>query len=292
METLPFTYDSICQSFSTLAAQSSAVQYTTLGKSLCGRPIPLILLGQGAHSVLFVSTHHGCEWLTAGLLLAFAKEYAAAFQAEKNICSINISYLFHTRSICLVPVLNPDGMVLSQTGADAKNPLATQLLTECGTDAAHYRGNGRGVDLNRNYDAEFAQNTPSSDISSRCNCGMHPESEPETAALCAFIRSKAPFDLLLSLHTAGEEIYWDYRGHAGSRGKCIAQVLSRLSGYPLASPPPQSSAGGLKDWYQATFHAPAFTLECGKGATPVAPTALHSMYQQLRRTLFTAAVLL
>ena len=40
----------------------------TLGESYLGRRIPMVRLGDGKHRILYVGTHHACEWLTGSLL--------------------------------------------------------------------------------------------------------------------------------------------------------------------------------------------------------------------------------
>lgn len=279
-------YETICRAFAGLSESCEAVHLGSLGKSLCAREIPLITLGQGKHRVFYVATHHGSEWICAGLLLRFARDYADAFEKGKTVCSIDAHYLFHTRTICLVPILNPDGMILAQNGCDPENPLARAVLAASGEAPSRYRGNARGIDLNRNYDAAFGMQD--------CGAlgpGMYPESEPETAALCAFLRKNAPFDLLLSLHTAGEEIYGSESPAASQKENTVGAVLARLCGYKLCASPSSCRGGGLKDWYEPAFHAPAFTIECGSGETPLPPESLGALYERLRCALFTAAVL-
>ena len=85
----------------------------TIGKSICGRDIPMVRLGNGKHKVLYVGTHHGCEWLTGALLLRFIDAYGTAFSTRQRIAGVDLSFLYHTRSIFVVPVCNPDGMQLA-----------------------------------------------------------------------------------------------------------------------------------------------------------------------------------
>ena len=47
---------------------------TSLGTSILGRSIPVLILGQGPRKVLYVGAHHGMEWLTSVLLLRFRKQ--------------------------------------------------------------------------------------------------------------------------------------------------------------------------------------------------------------------------
>ncbi len=293
------TYEAFIQRLTELCAQYPWIGYENLGKSFLGRDIPLVRLGNGSQKILYVGTHHGCEWITSELLLQFLAEYAGCFENRQRTCNIDISYLHHSRTIYLVPMLNPDGAAIALSGAEAGSPLTARLLQMNGGDEdfTKWKANGRGVDLNRNYNAGFARCMKfASDKgllggAPRWFCGQYPESEPETAALCRWIRKQAPFQLLLSLHTAGEEIYWDYEGKADYRTKTVASILSRLSGYKLAQPEAGAAHGGLKDWYLLSYGKPAMTIECGRGDSPLPRSSLHSIYSHIRPMLFQGALL-
>lgn len=271
----------------------------TIGKSICGRDIPMVRLGNGKHKVLYVGTHHGCEWLTGALLLRFIDAYGTAFSTRQRIAGVDLSFLYHTRSIFVVPVCNPDGMQLALCNDDKQNPNMNNLIAANGgsRDFSHWKANGRGVDLNRNYDAGFAicaaRATPymRQHGAARGYCGTKAESEPETQALCDWIRKNVPLDLLLSFHTAGEEIYDTYEHYATDKVRNIARILSRFSGYALCRPPQSDAHGGLKDWYLQTYRAPGYTIECGRGETPLPSSMLEPLFIQLTSLLFCGAVL-
>ena len=51
---------------------------SVLGRSVCGREIPILIGGQGKNAVVYVAAHHGMERLTTGILTDFAVEIAEA----------------------------------------------------------------------------------------------------------------------------------------------------------------------------------------------------------------------
>ena len=271
----------------------------TLGESYLGRRIPMVRLGDGKHRILYVGTHHACEWLTGSLLLQFIDTYGTALQAGRCVCNVDLSFLYHTRSVWVIPVLNADGTELALRHGDRFNPLFDRVLlaNHGNTDFSKWKANGRGVDLNRNYHAGFAdcmrQTTQRMQLygAPEGYCGTHPESEPEVLSLCQFIRRTVPLDLLLSFHTAGEEIFYTYKNYADARIRNIARILSRFSGYALSTPQPQAADGGLKDWYLQEYRAPAYTVECGRGKTPLPADQLPVIFERLKPMLFCGAVL-
>ncbi|MBQ3527915.1 MAG: hypothetical protein IJA52_05135 [Clostridia bacterium] len=72
----------------------------------------------------------------------------------------------------------------------------------------------------------------------------------------------------------------------------IAKKLSKLSGYKLSSPEGLASYGGLTDWFIREFDRPSFTIECGKGETPLPVTSYYEIYASIREMLMWAPLLI
>ncbi len=275
------------------------LQSEVIGYSIFGREIPCLRLGKGEKKVLYVAAHHGMEGITASVLLRFAEEYCHCYRAGGYACGVSVDYLYETRSIYLIPLLNPDGVDLSVHRMAPQGPLQGRLIAMNGgsSDFSRWQANGRGVDLNHNYNAGFAgykvlerQQTilPGPTRYS----GEGPESEPEVRAVTNLIRGLDGVGLLITLHTQGEEIYWSYRGHAAPGAEAIARKLSQMTGYCLAEAAGLSGYGGMKDWFIEEYNRPAYTFECGKGVNPLPPTELPVLYATLRQALFCAAMMI
>ena len=213
-----YTYERLCADITALSEKYRFVTVSSIGRSLVGRSIPLISIGEGEKNVLFVGTHHGLESVTSLILMKYAAEYCRAAEACRTVAGIDASLLFRMRRVFIVPMLNPDGTELAVNGHDDRNPLTERLNAMSGGEFSRWQANGRGVDLNHNYNAgfeEYKKLEPTLGITgggpTRFS-GDHPESEPETSALCSFIRA-SDISLLMALHTQGGEIYADYGGH-------------------------------------------------------------------------------
>ena len=159
-------------------------------------------------------------------------------------------------------------------------------------DFTHWQANGRGVDLNHNYNFSFAEykqlemeNGIEGGAPTRYS-GEYPESEPETGYLCNYIRFYGDFLGALTLHTQGEEIYYKSAEKAAKGSEAIAKKMAQWSGYRLSEAKGLASYGGLTDWCIQTLGIPSFTLECGKGNNPLHASQAISIYASLRKSLF------
>lgn len=284
------TLDRICQVY-------LFCERYTIGKSLFGRDIDVLKIGNGTKKVLFVGGTHGSEHLTSSLLLRFAADYCSAADDGGKVYSLSMRYLFENRTVYILPQLNPDGADIAINGVSPDCPLYDRLMKmNKSGDFTHWQANGRGVDINHNFNAGFEaykRIERQRDIIEGATrfSGEYPESEPESAAICSFIR-QADIGMLLSFHTQGEEIYYDADGKIPPMGRAIGAAMARMCGYRLAVPEGSAKYGGLKDWFIGEFNRPGYTVECGKGENPLPNSDLFRIYAILREMLFTSVVLI
>ena len=90
--------------------------------------------------------------------------------------------------------------------------------------------------------------------------GKEPLSEPEAFALYSFTL-KHNFNLSISYHTQGKEIYWQFLNYEPPKAKKIGETFAKASGYKLAKVPYNSSFAGYKDWFLQNYNKPSFTIE-------------------------------
>ncbi len=271
-----------------------------IGESILGRGIPILALGEGEKSVLYVGAHHGMEWITSILLLRFINEYCELYKNNCKAFHLRLNYLFSSRTIYVVPMLNPDGVDYQINGVDNSHILYDRLLAMNGgsNDFSRWQANARGVDLNHNYNAGFAEYKK---IEAELGIlggspgkfsGEMPESEPEVGCLCNYIRYCQNLRMIMSFHTQGEEIYYTGCNRTAPRSRSIAEALSRISGYSLGIPEGGASYGGLTDWAIGALNLPSFTVECGKGENPLPPRDYFYIYTAIREMLFTAPTMI
>lgn len=267
-----------------------------LGKSVLGRPVWALQLGENRDRVLFAGAFHGMEWLTCSLLLCFAEELCFALDSGLQLADIDIRRALLGRGLVIVPCVNPDGVEICLHGADAALGLRDSVRQLSGGDTGHWQANARGVDLNHNYDAGWyilRQLELESGISGPGPTrfgGYAPESEPETQLMTALCRS-IPFRHVLAFHSQGEEIYWKYGSATPRNAALMTRIFALTSGYRPAAPEGLASHGGFKDWFISEFGRPGFTIEIGRGVNPLPLRDLEPVYNQLREMMTLAAIM-
>ena len=88
----------------------------SIGKSIMGKDIPFVRIGRGQKEVFYSASYHANEWFTSLILLEFMYDYCNAVQSNSLIWNFSARRLFETVSIYLVPMVNPDGVILIFTG--------------------------------------------------------------------------------------------------------------------------------------------------------------------------------
>lgn len=281
-----------------LRKQYPNLAHEIIGHSILGRPIEMLSFGKGESCSLFVGAHHGAESITSLLLMKFAEDILKNERTPSHrLIGFDLKQILKHRSLYIVPMLNPDGVAIQKSGAKAAGILQKRVLSMNGNhNFLLWQANARGVDLNHNYDAEFPRCKEAernlgifSGGPTRYG-GEYPESEPETKALASLTRRLSEnLKTALTLHTQGEEIYWDFNGIAPKDGRMLAECFAKVSGYTVARPPKEASFGGYKDFVIQKFGIPAFTIECGSGKNPLPPTDFDSIYNKVLPILLTAA---
>lgn len=298
---LPLSYERMMAYLEYFQERYPFLEFQYLGTSVLGRPIPILTLGQGEKTVLYIGAHHGMEWITAIVLLRFINEYCEAYQSGRKLYNASLPYLFAERRIQILPMLNPDGVAYAIEGVKPDNPFYERLKSYNPEhpDYSHWQSNARGVDLNHNYDAGFEEYKKIEGEAGIIGgaptrySGEMPESEPEVGYLCNYLRfNRKDLRGILTFHTQGEEIYYSGNGSTLPRSLPIAKALSRLSGYTLSNPDGMAAYGGLTDWSITKLGVPSFTIECGRGTNPLPQDDYVCIYATLRQMLFEAPFLM
>ena len=128
------------------------------------------------------------------------------------------------------------------------------------------------------YAAGFTRPAPRDFVGSR------PLDAPESRAVYD-LSLREDFDLTVSLHTQGEEIYWRFADYNVQNGGEIGEKMAEASGYTLAEPSLFSSFAGYKDWFIMTYQRPGYTVEAGIGRNPLPITQFDRIYPSVKAIL-------
>ena len=282
----PLGYEGLCRATALLKKKYGCLLSFSIGKTVLGRNIPAYILGGGTPGVLYVGGVHALEYITSMLLLRFTGELCDSLTQCDRPAGHDIARLLRSRSVYIVPMLNPDGVEIHLHGAESAGTLRGAVRQISGGDYGSWQANARGVDLNHNFNAGFKilhEEERESGITGpapRRYGGCRPESEPETHALCNLCR-RMYFGRVYAFHSQGEEIYWRYGERTPRSALEMAKALAAAGGYTVAQPEGLAAHGGFKDWFISVFARPGFTIEVGRGVNPLPLSDFDAIYEKI-----------
>lgn len=261
-----------------------------VSNSVLGTPIYVIKLGTGPKQVFYSAGIHANEWITSIILMKFIEDYSKSYASNNKLYNYSINDIFNSCSIYIMPMINPDGIDLV-TGYLQQNSSPYIKAEKIASNFPYipftngWKSNINGVDLNLQFPAgwknakeiKYAQGftTPAP----RDFVGTAPLTEPESIAVYNFTLQHN-FDLILSYHSQGEVIYWQFQDYNPPNIFYIGTQFSNISGYSLEDTPYNSSFAGYKDWFIQTYNKPGYTIEVGKGINPLPLTQFDQIYNE------------
>lgn len=273
----PMDYTYMIECLNELCSRYGNINMISIGTSILGKSIPMICMGQGQMKIIYVGAIHGTDSLCTSLLLRFINEYCEIYRSGHKIFNLNTKHVEESRTICIIPMLNPDGVDYAINGIDRSNPFYDRLMKKNNSndDFSHWPFNARGVDLDENFSHSGQQESLSI-----------PESEPESSALSGIIKFNKNNIKLLVQFRCGEErlIYAPSQGTTLSTK--LARVLGRVYRAPFCTQSSDLHTGSLIKFASQIQGIPAYTLLCPQQRNN--QKGLFQAYAELRETLFLA----
>lgn len=273
----------------------------TIGYSVLDNPIYSVKLGFGSKQVCYLASTHANEYITTTLLMKFLENMCIAYYQNSSISGYNVKNLLNSTTIYLIPLVNPDGVDLlnGNISSTSNSYIYARYIASKYPDIPFpngWKANIKGVDLNLQFPAgwenakkiKFAQGYTSP--APRDFVGFGPLTEPEALAVYDFTLAHN-FRLILTYHTQGKEIYWQFQDSAPKEAYSIGQKFARVSGYTLANVPYESSFAGYKDWFLQQYRRPGHTIEAGLGENPLPLSQFNQIYNDNIGILILGAVL-
>uniref|UniRef100_UPI00403F7DB6 M14 family metallopeptidase n=1 Tax=Paenibacillus sp. FSL R5-0519 TaxID=2921648 RepID=UPI00403F7DB6 len=266
-----YGYRELIKDIDKLAKRYPFIEMGSIGTSVMGKSLPYLRIGQGPRHIHVNASVHANEWLTSAVLMKFIEEYAEAYSTQGTWHQYQTERWMQETTLWAVPMVNPDGVELVQEGVVNHHPHAQQLLAwNAGrSNFTHWKANIRGVDLNDQFPAHWDEEAARRGVTSpgpRDYAGTAPLTEPEAQALAQWTQQHT-FDAVVSLHSQGQEIYWNYRDLEPRESAPLSRRLAKASGYKAVKL--GGSDAGYKDWFIQAFGKPGFTVEVGLGVNPL-----------------------
>lgn len=266
----------------------------TIGRSVMGKTIPYVKIGEGEQEVCYSASYHANESITTPVLLKFAEEYCENYgkaMVGEETGDFPAEELYETFRLYLIPMVNPDGVDLVN-GILKSGDFYRQAVRIAADFPAipfpdGWKANIDGVDLNLQFPAgweeakriKYAQGYTKP--APRDYVGAAPLTAPESLSVYHFTRAHN-FLLIIAYHTQGEVIYWKYLDYEPEQSAEIAQYFGRVSGYAVELTPSVSAYAGYKDWFIQDYDRPGYTIEAGLGQNPIPMSQFEEIYQANR----------
>lgn len=183
-----------------------------------------------------------------------------------------------TVEVWVVPVANPDGVEIVESGGDSPVLQRKNVNGTCSSGQ-------RGVDLNRNSSSHWGEVGTSANKCSEVYRGPRADSEVETQALQSLWRklyrdTRAPGDTaaasadttgaVISMHSYGNYVLFPWGWSTQKTGndaalRKMAQDMAALSGYRAGQPGEllYNASGATDDWVYEDLGVPSFVWEIG-----------------------------
>jgi zinc carboxypeptidase len=260
-------YDAVMAKLDEIAAaHAGEVELVDVGDSLEGRAIKGLRIGTAAAdapAVLYTGTMHAREWLATMVTMCVVEALVGGDAVAVDLRS--------RIGILVVPIINPDGYEYSWS-----------------TDR-YWRKNtrdGYGVDLNRNWDYEWAVVGASDDPYAEDYHGPSAFSEPESSALRDFILAHPEITAHIDFHSFTQLVLrpWGYSYDIPADEATLSMLGDRMSDaiwnatstdYPsIHASELYPAAGAVDDWGYGTQGIMAFTIELRGDDFVVSPSEI------------------
>lgn len=233
--------------------------------------------------------------------MKFLENLCIAYSRNSKLYGYNIRQILNHSTLYIAPMINPDGVNLVNNKIDFNsNEYAyARYISKKFPDIPFpngWKANINGVDLNLQFPADWDSaekikySQGYSSPAPKNFVGQKPLTEPEALALHNFTLTHN-FRIILTYHTQGKEIYWQFKNYAPKESYNIGSKFAQCSGYYLSEVPYESSFAGYKDWFLQEFRRPAFTIEAGFGENPLSLSQFDSIYNDNIGILVLAAIL-
>jgi g-D-glutamyl-meso-diaminopimelate peptidase len=284
-----YTYTEMVEDLALLAQRyPDKIGITSIGTTADQRTIFQVVLGNpnAPKAVYIQSTIHAREWMNTMMVMK---------QLEMNLINWDVyGSLYQNCAVYIVPMVNPDGVTISQYGIDGiiSPVLRANLANMKGSNnPRRWKANANGVDLNKNFSIGWDQiKNKVTAPASQDYRGIAPFTENEAIAM-AQAMSQRQFEAIVSYHSYEGVIYWNV-GETDEllyKNAVLATYLSNITGYSLGE---SSPVHGLEyNWSILELGIPTALIETGTTACPLPYSQWDSLWTRNKDVFSSLAIL-
>ncbi len=273
------------------------VDYKVIGKSADKRNIYDVILGnkKAKKTMLVIGTQHAREYMATVVIMnqieSYLQNYNGTVKGKKIATTLD--------KVCIhfVPMANPDGVTISQSGISKikSKALRTKLKKlSKGRSTRTWKANARGVDLNRNWGYKWKKQGKASD---QGYSGPSKHSEPETKALVKLkkdLKSNGSLKGIVNYHTMGNILFGACsKKSIKATTKKMHALAKSMTGYGNGDKLYGGSGiGNSREYDMYTIGIPSITLELGRKAAPGPISEFKAIFKKNKDLVIREAMLL
>ena len=253
---------------------SEYCHYRSIGKTVDDRNLWEVTVGNpdAKKSLLVMGALHAREYMTSQLCMKQIEYYLQNY--NKEIRGIKVSKLLNTVNIKFTPMVNPDGVTISQYGLKRiRNKKLRDSLVKY-RPTSRWKSNARGVDLNNNYPITYIANHGKRGSSGYS--GPRSASELETQAIIKWVNENKYKALgIVNYHAMGSIVFGDtnrrMNAHTRKWTTKMYQLARSVTGYASSAGYGSGgrSVGNFREYVTEKKQIPCITLELGYGGCPL-----------------------
>lgn len=279
-------------------AYPDRMSFQSIASTADGREVYEVIFGNplAEKHIILQAGIHAREYMTSLLVMNQLEMYLAYYE-EGSYRNTELSSLFDEVCVHVMPMMNPDGISISQYGLDGiqssslraairewyerdkRNGITDDSLSDYLT---LWKANANGVDLNRNFDYGFEEYGGAAAPGALKYKGTAALCERESAALVRRTEEISPV-LAVSYHASGSVIYWDYGQTGQLRSECstMVDVIHAVNGNEIKyAASDKQDAAGYGDWLVMVKGIPSATIEIGVGAAPLSISEYSRIWER------------
>jgi g-D-glutamyl-meso-diaminopimelate peptidase len=253
------------------------------GKSILGRGIFTIPIGNPDGAVMIIGGVQGNHWLTSIMLLLFCEELLATYENGGKLMGMSIKKILESRGVIILPCLNPDSFEITSRNLNDGRQTVEDIISK---ESPLSICNANGVDISKNFETNWISGKSNKNLG-EIYSGKAPFSEPESlcvARLCFDYNVKQ----LITLGLGKKEIAYGYRDYAPPESKLMAEMIASGSDYKVCK---NYDKHCFNNWFVKNFRRPSFSINIDENTAISEEKDIINLYSGLRELLIIAMLL-